>query len=154
MALLRVGEHERPEIVSVLQVPGGMGPLRKRLISIPREWRIVCEKFSPRPGARSWKLNELEPIRIEGALEVLHPGRVNWRKPEQRKLVGNSLIATGRFLRDAGYWQTPKSVGRPDANDVNAAIMHALGHLRDAGHIPTIEMLIEYGETLTERGSS
>lgn len=153
LALLDAAPDKRPVKVATEQVQGGLAGVRVDIETIDRNHVIVCEKFSPRPGARSWKLNELEAIRIEGALEVLAPSDVYWRKPEQRKLIGDSLQLTNRFLREAGYWTEPKELGRPDANDANAAMAHAIGHLRDHGHIPTIEMLIYYGERLTE-GSS
>ena len=132
------------------QVGGGLQGALVDLESIADSTEIVCEKFSPRPGARSWKLAELEPIRIEGAREAIYGSRIHWRKPEQRKLVGDSLTLTAEFLRQSDYWTMPKDVGHKDANDVNAAMMHAIGYLRDRKHRPTFDMLIEYTEQLTE----
>ena len=80
-------------------------------------------------------------------LEHLYGTRIRWRKPEQRKLMA-TLELTHQFMQDEGYWVTPKEVGRKDANDANSAVAHALAHLRDTGHMPTIEMLIHYGENL------
>lgn len=138
------------EVIQRIQVPGGLqGALFELDSLIDDRMEITCEKFSPRPGARSWRLDELEPIRIEGALEDRYQSRVVWRKPEQRKLIGD-IPRTGEFLRASGYWTAPKEVGRKDANDVNAAMMHAIGYLRDRAHRPTINMLIEYGEQMTE----
>lgn len=132
------------------QVSGGIqGALLEIEDLIDAEMVIVCEKFSPRPGARSWKLAELEPLRIEGALEAIYGDRIYWRKPEQRKLV-RDLPTTEHFLKANGYWTSPKDVGRKDADDANAATMHALGYLRDRAHRPTIDMLIHYGDTMTE----
>lgn len=148
----------RPELVDWGQFEGGLPAIAPRLRALMdlygTPWddgtEYVCEKFSPRPGARSWRLNELEPIRIEGALEALYGDAITYRRPEARKLIDNSLSATEGLLRWADYWRLPRHVGRPDANDANAAIMHALGHLRDKAHMPTINMLIEYGDIITE----
>lgn len=137
-------------VLSRVQVGGGLQGALLELENLDSEMEITCEKFSPRPGARSWRLDELEPIRIEGALETLYGARVDWRKPEQRKLVGNSLTATAAMLRRMGHWALPAEVGHKDANDVNAAMMHAIGYLRDRRHRPTIDMLIEYGEMMSE----
>lgn len=141
----RYSESERFEVEDRWQVGGGLQGALVDLENITDSTEITCEKFSPRPGARSWKLVELEPLRIEGALETLYGSRVHWRKPEQRKLVGD-LSRTERFLKATGYWTLPSEVGQKDANDANAAMMHALGYLRDRGHRPTIDMLIDYSE--------
>lgn len=145
----------RPKLEARLQVTGGM----RGMVAYapdpdylnPGE-ELVVEKFSPRPGARAWRLDELEPIRIEGMLEYRYGSRITWRKPEQRKLI-RTLHETENFLRWAGLWTLPSDLGMPDADDVNAATMHAIGYLRDKAHIPTIEMLIEYGDQHMEEDS-
>lgn len=151
---IRAGDSTRPELLNRIQVSLGLsGTIRflDTLTHLPQE--LVVEKFSPRPGARAWRLDELEPIRIEGMLEYRYGSQITWRKPEQRKLVNNSLRETEDFLRWAGLWTLPSDIGMPDANDVNAATMHAIGYLRDQKHIPTIEMLIEYGNLHMEEDS-
>lgn len=141
---------ERPRVLGRSQVLGGLAGLLQRIDPfIESADEITCESFSPRPGERSWKLDELEPLRIEGALQIMTNGEITWRRPEQRKLIG-TLPRTEAFLKATGYWTTPKMVNRPDANDANSAMMHAIGYLRDRAHRPTIDMLIEYGETMTE----
>ena len=150
MVLALYDADKRMEVIHAGQVAGGIqGALLEIEDLIDPEMVIVCEKFSPRPGARSWKLAELEPLRIEGALEAIYGDRIYWRKPEQRKLV-RDLSTTELFLKANDYWTTPKDVGQKDADDANAATMHALGYLRDRAHRPTIDMLIQYGETMTE----
>jgi len=144
----------RPMIARRKQIVGGLPEfIRQNWISGSPAEELVCEKFSPRPGARAWKLAELEPIRIEGMLEYRYGSLITWRKPEQRKLVRDSLSATEDFLRWAGLWTLPSDIGQKDADDVNAATMHAIGYLRDQKHIPTIEMLIEYGDLHMEEDS-
>lgn len=149
--------ESRPRLVDYLQIENGLASALRALESLGETYgepgdavEIVCEKFSPRPGARSWRLNELEPIRIEGALSAMYGDDVTYRRPEARKLINDDLRATEEFLRWAGYWRVPSDVGLADADDVNAAIMHAIGYLRDKAHMPTIGMLIEYGDTITE----
>lgn len=137
------------EYITRSQVGGGLQGALLEAGEIDPRMEITVEKFSPRPGARSWRLDELEPIRIEGALETLYGSRIRWRKPEQRKLIGD-LPRTEAFLKATGYWTLPSEVGYKDANDVNAAMMHALGYLRDRAHRPTIDMLIEYGDKMSE----
>lgn len=153
---LNYTDGDPPVLDAYRQEPGGMKGMVEYLPDpdyfTGTEPAIVVEKFSPRPGARSWKLAELEPLRIEGMLEDRFGTRITWQKPEQRKLL-NTLPRTEQFLRDSGYWITPKMVGHRDANDVNAATMHALAYLRDQRHIPTIEMLIEYGDLHMEEDS-
>lgn len=153
---LNYTDDDAPVVDAYLQRPGGMSGMVEYLPDpdyfTATEPAIVVEKFSPRPGARSWRLAELEPIRIEGMLEDRFGTRITWRKPEQRKLI-QSLPRTEQFLKAAGYWITPKMVDAKDADDANAAMMHAIGYLRDKGHIPTIEMLIEYGDLNMEEDS-
>jgi hypothetical protein len=96
---------------------------------------LVCEKFKPRPVARAWKLNELEPIRIEGWLHQFHPA---WQWPEQRSLTSDGVKASEKILHAKGLWLTGSDVGAEDANDVNAAQLHLLAYLRNIGHAPTI----------------
>lgn len=148
-----VGRYDvdtRFECITRVQAPGGLqGALLEIEDLFDDRMEMTVEKFSPRPGARSWRLAELEPIRIEGAIEALYGSRPVWRKPEQRKLIGD-LPRTESFLKATGYWTTPSEVDRKDANDVNAAMMHAIGYLRDRAHRPTIDMLIDYGEQMTE----
>lgn len=107
---------------------------------------IVCEKFSPRPTARQWKLDELEPIRIEGAMRGLAGGRVHWQKPEAMVLrQGRTQTERKRHsddvLRELGLWLLPmdaRAYGMEDANDANAAAKHALSYLRSIRHPPTL----------------
>lgn len=150
IAILGFARKERPVVLGRSQVTGGMKGLLERLGPYIESADLICaESFSPRPGARSWRLAELEPIRIEGALDALYPDQITWRKPEQRKLV-KDIPTTNHFLQDMGYWTTPKMVNRPDANDANSAMAHGLAYLRDSAHLPTIDMLIDYGDNMTE----
>lgn len=150
IVVLGFSRKDRPVVLGRAQVTGGMKGLLDHIGPYISSADMICgESFSPRPGARSWKLAELEPIRIEGALEAKYPGLITWRKPEQRKLV-KDLKTTEHFLQDMGYWTTPKMVSRPDANDANSAMMHAIAYLRDSAHLPTIDMLIDYGDNMTE----
>jgi hypothetical protein len=97
---------------------------------------LVCEKFKTRPLARSYKLNELEPIRIEGYLYQFDPV---WQWPEQRSLTSDGVKASEDILKRKGLWLTGSDVGSKNADDVNAAQLHLLAYMRNIGHTPTIE---------------
>lgn len=104
----------------------------------------VVEKFVPLPMARSFKLNELEPIRIEGAIEDWVDGDVVWQRSGAMVLSGGDTPAqrkknSDQILKDHGFWLTgKKDLGMSDANDVNAAQKHAFGYLRSIDHRPTM----------------
>lgn len=101
------------------------------------EARIVCEKFSPLPTARAYRLNELEPIRIEGAIEAMFGlDLVTFQRTSALTIAGShgnpaaNKKAADDYLRDCGLWTTGKVVGRRDANDVNAAMKHLVAYGR------------------------
>lgn len=133
-----------------MQVPGALEGLLNELYPNPGEcWldefdAVVCEKFTPRPKEAQWKLEELEPIRIEGAIFLASGGRVHWQDPGRMVLAsGKDQAARKRsgddVLRRAGWWLTGRDVNYKDANDVNAAAKHALAYMRSIRHEPTID---------------
>lgn len=105
---------------------------------------VVSEKFAPRPiGNRLYKLEELEPLRIEGWLEIEHPNII-WQPPSAMVLKNGSSQAERKrnsddVLRRNGWWLTGKNVDYKDANDANAAAKHALAYMRSIRHAPTID---------------
>lgn len=109
-----------------------------------RDTVVVCEKFVPLPAPRTFKTAELEPIRIEGAVEVLL-GDVVWQRAAMMVLAGGDTPAKRKrasddVLRAGGLWVTGmKDLGMKDANDVISAQKHALAYLRSIKHQPTIE---------------
>lgn len=123
---------------------------------LPNQLTTVCEKFVPLPAPRTFKVAELEPIRIEGAVEALGMDPV-WQRSSAMVLSNEGVTAgmtakqkTARrkkasddVLRRAGLWLTGKQVGHTDANDVNAAQKHALAYLRSINHLWTIQLLGE-----------
>lgn len=125
------------------QIPGGIKGFAAWFIA-NRIWlldTIICEKFVPLPMARSWKLDELEPIRIEGMLDAYNPV---WQRSMAMVLRDGATQAARKknsddLLRRNGWWLTGKDVGLKDANDANAAAKHALAYMRSIGHMPTIE---------------
>jgi hypothetical protein len=137
-----------------IQIPGGIEGFSRwlfdNMLGYSEErgeyalWdRMVCEKFNPHPMARSWKLDELEPIRIEGFLYQWNP---KWQKPGAMALKdgpnwtqAQRKRASDDLLRRNGWWLTAKDTGLKDANDANAAAKHALAYMRSIGHMPTIE---------------
>lgn len=146
---------ERPTITAQWQIEGGLEGLRESgVMRHPfHNDATAVERFTPRPVAFSYSLDELEPLRIEGwltawFLEFTGDG-ITWQDPPQRKLV-KTLPQTEKFLQEYGYWATGTDVGCKDANDANSATMHALAYIRNQAHRATIDMLIQYGENMTE----
>ena len=107
----------------------------------------VCEKFVPLQNQRTFRVDELEPIRIEGALEILLGEEPIWQRSAAMVLAGGDTPAARKkasddVLREAGLWLTGKQVGHKDANDVNAAQKHAIAYLRRTKHELT---MLHYG---------
>ena len=129
------------------QLPGGAAAFDSYMQELDdegHEWDIiVCERFTPRPVARAWRLAELEPIRIEGMLEKGFE-HIVWQRPAAMVLRDGKDQAERKRLSDDvlrrnGWWLTGKDVGLKDANDANAAAKHALAYMRSIGHMPSIE---------------
>lgn len=103
----------------------------------------ICEKFVPRPMARSFKLDEVEPIRIEGSVQDTFRSVV-WQRPPMMVLAegdtpSERFRASNDVLRRLGLWSTGSQVGCKDANDVNSAMKHIVAYLRSQDHQPTLE---------------
>lgn len=132
-------------VVGRIQVQDGLAGLDEQAyLECLVDWgatHIVYEKFSPLPTARSYRLKELEPIRIEGAIEgypffgaELVPQRTSaltiagtHGTPAKNKQAADNM------LRECGLWTLPSELGRPDANDVNAAMKHLVAFGRSQG---------------------
>lgn len=121
--------------------------------SIPGDWLhagvVVVEKFVPLPMARTFKTEELEPIRIEGAIEALGISPV-WQRAASMVLAGGDTPAQRKRrsddrLRALGLWSTPTNMGKDytlkDCNDINSAQKHAISYLRSISHKPTLDFL-------------
>lgn len=155
----RILDDELPIIIYRKQIEGGLASLSDDpfwMHGLHQE-RTVCEKFHPRPMSRTYRLDELEPLRIEGyLLATLGWEQILFRQPEQRHLFkeGPEFAKSAAFLKWAGYWTTGSEVGCKDANDANSAMMHLFGYLRDRKHRPTISLLLDYQRSITEEGTS
>lgn len=108
---------------------------------------VVCEKFVPLPAPRTFKTQELEPIRIEGALQMALE-TVVWQRAGAMVLAGGDTPAKRKrasddVLRRLGLWSTGSQIGMKDANDVNSAQKHAIAYLRSIKHEPTMRFLAE-----------
>lgn len=90
----------------------------------------VCEQFIP--DGRASKLQEFEPLRIEGYIRGLFPCEwdIHWQRNSAMKGV------TDRKLKQHDLWVTGTDVGMPDANDVISATKHGLAWLK-ANHAPS-----------------
>lgn len=152
VVIAEVATDARLRILRRAQITGGLSGAAARILDVAEVWeveRVVMESFSPRPGARSWRLEELEPLRFEGwALGMF--GTVEFRRPEARKLINASMAQTDEYLRWADLWTLPSQIDRPDAKDVNSAMAHLVGYLRDQAHMPTIKSLIAYGDQMVQ----
>lgn len=106
---------------------------------------VLVEKFHPRQMARSYKLDELEPLRIEGWIDAMVPlsSELIFQLPEERKLINGEMSDSDGVLKRMGLWTLPSQVGCKDANDANAAMMHLVAFLRNSKHTPILESLFE-----------
>lgn len=126
------------------EIPGGMQGFEHWLHR--RGWfglhsfdHVVCERFKPRPMARNYRLDELEPLRIEGQVYV-HAPRVVFQWPEQRGWGKHGIKTAAETLVKTGLWLVPSDIpNHDDADDANSAQMHLLAYMRNIGHMPTIE---------------
>lgn len=152
----KVTDDAKPHIEWKLQVENGLEGLQDMelpfYLTDPLLDRVVCEAFHPRPMSRSYRLDELEPLRIEGYVWG-HRGDTLFRQPEQRHLFkeGDNFAKSKAFLQWAGYWTTGSEVGCDDANDTNSAMMHLFGYLRDNKHRPTISLLLDYNRSIATK---
>lgn len=149
------------EVVRVDQIEGGIIGLNNHA---PSEddvsfWvealygTVISERFTPRPLRRSYKSNELEPLRIEGFLmaEDIMPYDYKdrrWRSPQYQVLLKGEDAAESKklsdnLLREHNLWHTGKQVGCKDANDVNSAMKHVVSYLVELKHEPTLEWFKE-----------
>ena len=120
------------------QIEGGLnGLLDSPWVQIICEAeKVIFEVFTPRPMARNYRSDELEPLRIEGAVRMLRLGlddETIFQRPEARSILRDEPISESvNFLKYMGMHSTGKSVGKKDANDANAAMLHLVAYLRDS----------------------
>lgn len=110
---------------------------------------FICERFTPRRLLRSYRSEELEPLRVEGFLMAKNYMPMDykqkvWRAPSYQVLVkGENAAESKKFsnqlLKDGGLWLTGKSVSQKDAHDAISSTKHALAYLKQQKHQPTIE---------------
>ncbi len=130
-------EHHDPEYQRWYFYPHEVGHM---------DFTVVCEKFVPIRSkvARTFKTEELEPIRIEGALRMELGDTIVWQRSSAMVLAGGETPAERKrnsddVLRNAGLWLTgKKDLGMSDANDANAAQKHAIAYMRSLKHEPTM----------------
>lgn len=139
-----------PVIVAKYEVPGGLREASKVIWSVALEGgfsHAVCEKFRMTPRVRT--AEQVEPLRIEGAVDAIFGINVTWQYPDQMLLAGGhhgspslSKTAADNVLRSMGLWTLPSEVeNHPDANDINSAMKHLVAYLRNIDHKPTLEAL-------------
>lgn len=138
-------------IVRRVQVTGGLDGLVPRLpmrLDQRTVDHVVCEKFRTTP--RVYRAAELEALRIEGLVKTSTYWAgvdLEWQYPDSMLLRGSvgsrseNKRAADDTLRDMGLWTTGSQVSRPNANDVNSAMKHAVAFLRKVGHRPTLDAL-------------
>lgn len=159
IVVARISDEAPPVLRGRFQVEQGLSGLNEWIDLCDRAMdsvtRLVCEKWHPRPTSRVYRLDELEPVRIEGMLQTDYGDVIMFRQPEQRHLFRETetFSKSAAFLKWAGYWTTGSEVGCKDANDTNSAMMHLFGYLRDNKHGPTISLLLDYQSSIREEGT-
>lgn len=137
--------------VGWVQVQGGFDGVERWIDESPLidiAQRVVFERFTPRPMERSYKRDELEALVIEGLVRRVRKHELHFQPPTAMNLGGEPQAAR-KLLKKLNWWQTGRMVGSGDANDANAATLHAIAHMRHIKHAPTIEMILPHllGET-------
>jgi hypothetical protein len=126
---------------------------------VPGNVIVIAEKFTARnTKGFSYTTASLEALRVEGGLvwEGLmpdySPSEKRYRDPNLQYLVGGKDLADkkkrrDRFLKESGFYVTPKELGAPDANDARSAISHGLNYLaREVKHKPTWNLITDWTE--------
>lgn len=119
-------------ILDRLQVTGGLEGFVEHMERVGYQSPVVCEKFRVTP--RVFRAAEVEALRIEGAVLALWTDVVFQYNDamliggRQGTRAGNKRAADD-VLRKMGLWTTGSQIGRPDANDVNAAMKHLVHYL-------------------------
>lgn len=91
---------------------------------------FVSESFTLRDNAF---MADLTPVKIEGMMDLMLDGMVNYRQPALKTQVPDTV------LKEHGLWQTGKDVDWEDGRDANDAIIHLLGHVAfTLKHLPTL----------------
>lgn len=112
---------------------------------------VICEKFKPRGAGNNfaYKTNDLEPLRVEGAILAMGINPT-WVQPAQQYFASgdskSSVTNAHRWLKANGLHITGKDVGCKDANDARSALLHSISYLRRTHHMPTIEHYFPKGE--------
>lgn len=142
-------DDDKPiNIISVSQVAGGLDGAQGSLWTFDTQADIetwVFEKFRTTP--RVFKSDEVEALRIEGAVRLLRPDTVMQYNGAMLLAGGDhgspskNKTAADNVLRSMGLWHTGKMIGAKDANDVNSAMKHLVAYLRGIGHEPTLEAI-------------
>lgn len=121
-------------ILEKLQVTGGLQGFIEYMRDASFHYdALVCEKF--RIGPKVYRQNELEPLRIEGAVYYLSDTRVTWQYNNAMLIGGASGTAAKNkraadaVLKELGLWTTGSQIGAKDANDVNSAMKHLVHYL-------------------------
>lgn len=92
---------------------------------------IVAEQFILRSAEKDNRVPNVEPIRIEGVMLALR-----WDVQYQSRTMKS--MVKDQVLKDHGLWQTGKKFGHTDGRDANDAIIHALAHLKNKRHLPSL----------------
>lgn len=111
---------------------------------------VICEKFKPRGAGNNfaYRTNDLEPLRVEGAILAMGI-KPTWVQPAQQYFASGEskspVTNAHRWLKANGLHITGKDVGCADANDARSALLHSISYLRRAKHKPTLEKYFPRG---------
>lgn len=111
---------------------------------------ILVEKFNARGSANSgfsYTTASLEPLRVEGAILAMGVNP-HWVQPAQQYFLGGKdktekKKRQHKWLKDNGFYISPKSVGAKDADDARSALSHCISYLRRQKHKPTLDLFRE-----------
>lgn len=146
--LAEYNDDEPITIRRAWQTQGGLDGMMESLWNLDIGLSVqtfVFEKFRTSP--RVYKSDEVEALRIEGAVRLLRPDVVMQYNGAMllagtdHGSPGKNKTAADNVLRAMGLWHTGKMIGAKDANDVNSAMKHLVAYLRGIGHAPTMEAL-------------
>ena len=107
---------------------------------IPHGMLKVVERFVPQSGAEyTLREDDLAGVEVIGMLRhaLDDPQNIIWRTRSQKSIAG-SPENSDQILKDNELWQTGTLADWHDGRDVNDSILHALGHLKDTNHMPTL----------------
>lgn len=148
--LKRVSTFENGYGDFLVAIKDSTGSFAGETVGEETELTVLVEKFNARGSANagfSYTTASLEPLRVEGAILALGI-KPQWVQPAQQYFLGGKDKAEKKkrqhkWMKDSGYFISPKSVGAKDADDARSALAHCISYLRRQKHKPTLDLFRE-----------